>query len=296
MAAYEQLTIENFGRQLLLSGDLDPIYIALNQMKVEDGLGIACFGKKRLNRWLLAYWCFYHAGVASYMCEMDSDMFWDFMMIAAKNETPCPVAGVERWPRGQERRHFRGENAIKSVTHLKDRYADPADMVDFIATNVTTLHDVSVKIQTHVGFGPWMGFKAADMVERVLNVPISFEAGEVFMFADPEKAAMLLWEMREGHKYPPGSKPKREQILFGVTNFLIEYFQSYPAPGGISRPVNIQEIETILCKWKSHIGGQYPLYNDIKEIGYGTKPWEAVSPTAALFNSCLPKVQGAINV
>ena len=40
-----------------------------------------------------------------------------------------------------------------------------------------------------------------------------------------------------------------------------------------NRRVNIQEVETILCKWKSHMNGHYPLSNDVDEIQHGLREW-----------------------
>jgi hypothetical protein len=41
------------------------------------------------------------------------------------------------------------------------------------------------------------------------------------------------------------------------------------APPRFERRINIQEIETILCKWKSHINGHYFVGKDIQEIRHG---------------------------
>lgn len=283
---YPRLNIEEFGRQLITSGDLDPIYVALvNATDAGD------LSHPQLLRWLIAYWCFYHAGVASYLSSFEGHAFWQKVWIAAENERESPIGG--RWPRGHERRHFRGNNARNSVEDLSGLYGDrPEDMFDVLlgagATATLDLRAVSARVQQHVGFGPWMGFKVADMIDRVLGVRITFTDAEVFMFKDPEKAAMMLWEQRQGHLYPAGSKPKREVILAGITDYLIKTFADLPAPPSGDRPVNIQEVETVLCKWKSHMNGHYPLYNDIDEIDAGLAPWSDVY-TAKVLRHHMPK-------
>ena len=45
---YKRLSIENFGSHLLLTGDLDPVYIALHRCGLDFEV---------LSKWLVAYWC-----------------------------------------------------------------------------------------------------------------------------------------------------------------------------------------------------------------------------------------------
>jgi hypothetical protein len=216
--------------------------------------------------------------------------FWKQMRIAAMNEEPTPVGG--RWPRGHERRHFRAAIAMDSCTDLQRRYGDmPEDMVSFIVSGGTplTMRIVSERAQQHRGFGPWIGFKIADMIDRVLGVGVDFDQAAVFMFKDPERAAMMLWEQREAIKYPATAKPKREAILNAVAGYLINHFKDHTAPPLSDRPINIQEVETILCKWKSHMNGHYPLYNDIHEINTGLKPWVDKCVAARNFLECMPR-------
>ena len=117
--SYEKLSIGDFGTHLLESNDLDPIYVALVGAKLGPG---------QLRRWLLAYWCFYHAGVACYMSELEAGDFWVEMLKAARNTEKSPAGG--RWPRAKERRHFRGEASVRSVEMLMSRYGQkPENMV-----------------------------------------------------------------------------------------------------------------------------------------------------------------------
>lgn len=298
---YPRLPIEDFGRQLITSGDLDPIYVMLVQA-VQQGL----MSVPQLHRWLVAYWCFYHAGAAAYLCVNPGAQFWDDMRVAAENVQPTPLGG--RWPRGHERRHFRGKIAQDSLNDLIHRYGNnPEAMVEGIAyrsdqpgavfegaaglPKALPFGLIAHRVQIHRGFGPWMGFKIADMVDRVLNVRVEFTNAAVFMFKDPETAAMMLWEQREGHAYPAGSRPKREVILNGVVGYLERAFSDLSAPPFGDRPINIQEVETVLCKWKSHLNGHYPLNNDINEIRTGLAEWAGESRLVQDLLTTLPEPQ-----
>lgn len=282
---YERLPIEQFGRHLLESGDLDPVYIALHKMELPSG---------QLARWLMAYWCLYHAGAASWLSEQKGDEFWTQLYLAAKNELPAPTG--DRWPRGHERRHWRGEQACASAKFLRELGGSPKDLIDELSRqNTPTMYedgsipftDISNRVQKWQGFGPWISFKVGDMLDRLGLCKVNFDAAEVFMFKDPKEAAFKLWRMKMG--LADNVKPKDETWLLGeIVSGLTHEFREFTAPPLHDRPVGLQEVETILCKWKSHMNGHYPLNNDIMEISEGLKPWCAVSETASAFWHAMP--------
>lgn len=292
---YKRLDIYEFGAHLLETGDLDPVYIALDKMEWQDA--------DQQARWLIAYWCFYHCGAASYISEASGKDFWQRMSIAAKNEAAAPDGG--RWPRGSERRHFRGEAAVKAVTKLWGRFMDnPHELVEGIAYRSNQPGAVfegalgipdALPYATVAGraaelplFGPWISFKVADMLDRLGIVPVDFDQAAVFMFKDPVKSALMLW--REHQKLPETAKPKDEAAVINmVVDHLNDHFKGFTAPPRHERPVGLQEIETILCKWKSHRNGHYPLFNDIDEIRHGLSGWSECSETARGMLHAMPK-------
>ncbi|MCK5639904.1 MAG: hypothetical protein KAJ19_03875 [Gammaproteobacteria bacterium] len=280
---YERLEIEEFGRHLITTGDLDPVYIALPK---------AIPDVKQMQRWLIAYWCLYHCGTASYLSEFEGREFWHSLVEAAKNDKPAPTGG--RWTRGSERRHWRGKQAIDSALSLMERHFKPEDMVDYImhSTPDTSLRtpytEIAERTKEHRAFGPWISFKVADMAERILKVPVDFSEAEIFMFKDPVKAALMLWRKR--HNLPDNAEPKNQaEVIHKVVVHLTETFSDLTAPPLGDRPVGLQEVETCLCKWKSHMNGHYPLFNDIDEINEGLSEWAGVSKTAQEMLKAMPK-------
>jgi hypothetical protein len=273
-----KMKIEEFGAMLLSTKDLDPVYVAL----VNSG-----WDSEKIKRWMVAYWCLYHCGVSCHISEFEGKEFWDKLMEAAKNETASPIG--ERWSRGAERRHWRGQQAVSSAQELMDKYERPEQMVDYIAGEGGTFAEISKRAQTHRGFGDWIGFKIADMCERVLGKPVAFDNAAVFMFKDPEKAAWMLWAERNPEiANNPHATPKREVVLNGVADYLMNHFAGYTAPPLHDRPVNIQEVETILCKWKSHMNGHYPAVKDIREIRHGLEDWFSASVSAQQLYAAMP--------
>lgn len=283
MRNYERLSIYDFGDYLLTTSDLDPVYIILTESPELD--------EEQLARWLIAYWCLYSVGPASLLSEYEGPNFWDKLGEAACNEQPTPLA--TRWPRGHERRHFRGAAAVKAVRGLRSLYEQrPERLVEEIVArspdqgNVLQFKTVADRVQKLPLFGPWISFKVADMAERVLGVPVCFDEAAIFMFKDPAKAATRLWRehnpklalaVDEGR-----ARVKQEMINHGVSQHLIHHFSTHLAPPGRDRPLGLQEVETILCKWKSHMNGHYPLGNDTREIATGLRAWKPASETAGV--------------
>jgi hypothetical protein len=284
---YDRLAIEHFGAHLLATGDLDPIYIALVKLFRHPAGSMPA-----LKRWLVAYWCFYHAGQASYISEAEGEEFWARMRACTKNEELSPIG--QRWQRGHERRHFRGEAASKAIRTMMGKYLrSPEQLVDDITDGSLpegyslSFKEVTERAQRLPLFGPWISFKVADMVDRVLGIPVDFTGDDVFMFKDPTEAAFRLWRLKAGLN--ESAMPKEPaKAISQVVSYLTDYFENHKAPPLYDRPVGLQEVETILCKWKSHQNGHYPLNNDIDEIRAGCTPWKGVSDTAQQFMAAMP--------
>jgi hypothetical protein len=273
----ERLSILEFGSRLIRSGDLDPVYIALHRQR---------WPREQLCRWLIGYWSFYHCGVASWLSERPGHDFWPAFGAAAVNEAPSPVGG--RWPRGRERRHFRGKAAVDAWVHLHRNYPEhPEEMVELIVGKAPSYKAVANQVRIHTGFGPWIAFKVADMVDRVLDVKVDFDTAAVFMFKDPTRAAVMYWNGIHGLDLEREYQGDyvRGTIIPSVTKGLIKHFSAHEpwAPPRGDRPINLQEVEKILCKWKAHQHGHYPVGLDTREIREGIEPWTAVSRAAAQF-------------
>jgi hypothetical protein len=255
------------------------VYIALHRAELPH---------EQLGRWLVAYWCLYHCGAACHLSELEGLDFYGGLMRAAENVTPSPAGG--RWPRGHERRHWRAKNAVATVDDLINKYgSQPEGMVERCAQGAPKFSSVNIHVQSHVGFGPWMSFKVADMLDRVCGIPVDFTQPDVFMFKDPEEAALKVWRAKQG--LPDDARPKdRRAAVSAVVDHLTATFASFSAPPLMDRPVGLQEVETVLCKFKSHLNGHYPLDNDIREIAEGLAPWVGVSQTARVFLSSMPSL------
>lgn len=242
-----------WGRQLILTKDHDPLYVGLTQWGVRGA---------RLRRFMVAYWCCYSVGASWYISQHSGSRFWDTLETAAANVEPSPLGG--RWPRAHERRHWRGQKCVESVWALRSRFRHPEEAVISLEA-ARSLGDVN-RLMDWPQFGPWIAFKAADMLERVLGVPVEFSNDILTMYKDPKEGAEMAAEIL-------GIAPQ------GVANLMSFAYNDIKAPGyngrDNARMCNIQEVETVLCKFKSMRKGHYYLGKDTKDHRAELERWNA---------------------
>jgi hypothetical protein len=245
-----KLDIHTFGEQLIKTRDLDPLYV---------GLVGAALPRDQLYRWLFAYWCFYHVGVASYMSDWsDPKIYWFWMQKAARN-------AERHWHRGAERRHFRGPRCIDAIDKLSK--SRPTDLIASLPSGDAA--NIMKAVQEWPMFGKWISFKVVDMLERVAGWPVSIPSDMVLMYDEPRKALDILTTNADtGHNHPTPEKEFEK---------LTKYFVQYKAPPRDDRPCGPAEVETVLCKWKSYLGGHYYVGKDIHEQRHGLQGWGATA-------------------
>lgn len=260
---YPRLSWQEFAVQLVESKDLDPVYVMLSRAELDQN---------KLKRWLLAYWLFYHAGVASWIADHDPHMFFEACANVYKDA-----------PRGFERRHFRGENGEKSIKWLIE-FADYAEhIVDWIVDEgPQDFIEVSERVQQMYLFGPWIAWKVADMLERLLRVQIDFSNADLAIYEEPRKGAALI--LLGDAEVPMNSTDMRIAVT-AVSNVL----KQFHAPPHFDRPINIQEVETVFCKYKAHFNGHYPLYNDSRELRHALLDWGELAESMIPFVPEVPE-------
>lgn len=267
------MNVKNFGTQLLQTRDLDPLYVMLYEARQAGVLD-----KPALGRFLISYWCNYHWGVSANLADRpDAAFFWGGMMSMAENRGNA-------WPRGTERRHFRGDKCVGAVIAYRGQFPEPLYMMDYlIGEPPYTYKSIAARAQKLPQFGPWIAFKVADMLERVYDVPVDFSGCELGVYRDPLMGATLVRLQHHGISEPSDGSWKdiyknlhpfvRQDNLAWALDHLAEMFGDYDAPPTGDRPVNVQELETILCKYKSHHGGHYPPGKDSAEGLHALDGW-----------------------
>ncbi len=247
---YTPVSYITFANHLFETEDLDPVYVGLHKLNLPTD---------RLYEWLLSYWCFYHAGVSCLILDTikDDGYYWSQMNL---------WAGMKAAPRGIERRHFRGEQAVKAIEYLRDRYETATDAVEDLLVDGTEFYQIAARVQRWPLFGPWIAFKVADMLERCTNVHVNFSDCELGIYKEPVAGAKLIADIEQS-----------QDDLKGIIGKLLIVYSQNLAPPRYDRPVNIQEIETILCKFKSHYNGHYPLGKDTAELADMLYGWGSLA-------------------
>lgn len=254
------LTIEEFGSELLRTLDLDPVYVMLTHPQ-------AGLSSDRLAKWLLAYWCFYHSGVASYLSDaLTNNDFWEGMHTAAANNV-----ATQNWPRAAERRHFRGSAAVNAMVDLNTCFLNPELMIWNLERR-TTFKEMNAYVQTWTQFGPWIAFKVCDMAQAVLRLPLDMTGATLSVYREPAEGARLAYQHWHPGDTTALSFAAPYYVAYAAKRLLAE-FALHKAPPHMDRELNLFEVETILCKWKSHMKGHYPVGKDTREIIHGLEGW-----------------------
>lgn len=260
-----KLDIYEFGKRLIETKDLDPVYVLAWETH--------WWHPEDVHRWLIAYWCFYHVGTASWITDpSDDEEMWERMTTAA---------GSSDYPRSSERRHFRAKNATESVKYLRE--LGVKGIRDDIQGAGTTVADLMKTVQRWTGFGPWIAFKVADMVERLDLRAVDFSDTGSWLYDSPREAAKTLWDS-EGQphfvQHPIDARFGSAVGGWAIDRVLYELGEM-EAPPRYERKINAQEAETILCKWKSYMNGHYEIGEDITACRKGLLRF-AKTPTAQL--------------
>jgi len=250
-----------FGEKLIQTQDLDPVYVLVSSCPELKN-------KEKLRRWLLAYWSFYHMGTASWITDgfnqypnLTTEEYWIRFKQAASSKLHlrCP-----------ERRHYRGQNALKSVAYLHKRGID--SLFSDIEIN-GSCSDVMKQTKKWVGFGPWIGFKIADMLERLQLARIAFNVEDVYLFDSPLEGAKRLRES-------VSATVNDSEVGPWAVEYLINKLGHLKAPPLFERNVSVQEVETVLCKWKSYTNNKYHVGEDITSCQKCLNQYQLRSPIA----------------
>lgn len=239
-----KMTAVEFGKALINSGDLDPIYFIFNA----DVSGVE-LSEVEQSQFLLAYWFFYHAGVASFLSGGTESWFYE----------RCERT-FDQLPRGTERRHFRGTKALDAILLIQQMFPKPQQVVEYVYQ--PTFQETKARVLKLPMFGDWIAFKVADMIERCLRREIDFSDCELGFYETPAAAAPLIAPQID-------CDPTVEAVAEKLNAILGENL----APPFFDRRVNLQEIETIMCKYKSYLKGSYFVGKDFAEILHHFDGW-----------------------
>lgn len=249
MVAMRFKCVTKFARALFNTLDLDPLYVMIHRANLP---------RPKLAEYILAYWCFYHTGTCSWI--VDQPCFWTAMADAAKDA---------RHPRGSDRRHFRGAEAIRAVRELREEGLTAEGLLDAVLGPPGAgrgLRRLMGRLQEWRAYGPTIAFKAADMLDRLWGgeVRSSVEDDSDLISAVPRKGAKAVAEA-DGRA--------EEGTAYACRKALSGLGEGRLTPPLFDRAPGLLEAETVLCKWSHYLSGSYYLGKGTESQRKGLVPY-----------------------
>lgn len=231
-----KLSIVEFGKQLIDTGDLDPVYIAIHKSGLSSGDKV---------EFVLSWLMYYHCGLACWTLAQSRPVL-DTLMLIAKASSG--------FPRGSQRVHHRGQVAVDSANDLLQSIKVARSFLPWTLQEGQTGRAVFYRICELVGWGPCMAWRVPDLWERLGLANTLLTDGDTdLFFSNPRRGAILCCEEYGLDTSNP---------CLSAHKYLMEHLGHLLAPPRYERTIGVQETETVFCKWKSHMVGRYKVGRD----------------------------------
>lgn len=224
-------TYRLFARELVVTGELDPIYTLAYRARAE-------LGDDWVQRFLLYMLMFYEAKGA--VEAANSDNFWKYV------ETNYLTA-----PRGRERRYFRGAAGVASYTSLQ-ALGEP-ERAFRLPVQARTLPEFRRVLERSfiIGFGDYFMLKWADYAANVFLTGIDFSDLPKMLPSPPLKCLKTVFPQLS----PAGA-------LDEITGWICDMDDPF---SGLKK-CGYSEAETVACAIPSYlIKHRYKMLDDIKK-------------------------------
>lgn len=216
MSTVTQIPLINFARDLVTSGELDPPYILIHNLR-------EAYGQDYADRFALYYFMFYDLEGAVKAALAPS--FWAYV------ESVYPTA-----KRVSARRHFRGDKGWQAVRALQ-RFGSPSQV--WQSMHRPSYRGLVQNIDRNFQgcqIGLYFAWKAMDILDRCLGMPVNLSLAETTEFLPevPVKGAKGLF-------------PNEENPVMYALSKIVDAISGLDAPGARTRKCSYPEVETILC-------------------------------------------------
>lgn len=225
-----KMNFRDFSTQLITTQDLDPDYVFMRAIGQE----------RKLTQAEMVLWAIHKIFIYDTASEY---------LVMFKGRT------IETLPHGAERRKNR---------HHTRRNLD-AFLTRFAIADLPREYTEARKYLTQFpGVGDWAAWKFCDLMERVCDIPMNFSRVD----------------FRTAYDYPlrglcavnnhPDSFVRFLKDDHNFINFMTEAWnqidRTLKAPPMLDREINLQELETCLCKYHSYLSGHYKIGKDTAHL------------------------------
>lgn len=244
--------VAKFGRHLIASSDIDPIYPVLKKLHAAQGMD-----EEQALWHSFLYVAWYHLPVGHAVFG-----HWpDRKAMLKKNKTW--VREATTWPTGIERRSNRGGKvfthieAFRAATDhlpLSNWFRNGFIHAPTLSKRHTNWHMINERLQAVWGNGRWAAYKHCEVLRRVHDFPVEApDMGHRFS-SGPRKGLAELYGPLEG----------QSEAIVAVLDAQGRDLQERLERRGLV--VDVEELETILCNFHSLLKGRYYVGHDIDEM------------------------------
>tara|TARA_R110000803_G_scaffold53808_7_gene110346 strand:- start:1234 stop:2013 length:780 start_codon:yes stop_codon:yes gene_type:complete len=252
----------DFSKVLITSGDLDPDYIFINNVCKKNG-----WDDERKAEWIALKSVIYNSiGELEFLLHEKSFANVDY---------------------GNERRKHK-RNAELFWQTLYQTAASNKGFYQMFRKVHPNANIALKQLQKFQGIGPWAAWKILDLLNCCLGFQFDFSNVDFRLaYAYPIKG-MLLVAGEDESKYKKVNDSLYKTSMSAVFSQLSEAgVNNEQAPPQYVRAINMQEIETCLCKYHSYFHGHYKAGEDIARLHARIQKSEY--PNIKELQSCLPK-------
>lgn len=219
-------------QRLIETQELDPVYTMLCGASKELDNGW-------LNKFCLYHLMFYDVGGAIHAAKLHDREFWPFVQTY-----------YHTLRRGQERRHFRGQNGLNSIASLMAG-PPPQLLVASLRLDASSYEQVYNSIRAkYSGFGEYTCLKWADYLDHVFQTPVDFRNLHKYLFSGATAGLESIW---------PGRS--HQDSLAEITDYISQFADPFSG----RRKCGPSEAETVACGYKVYY------VNTTFKFGYDTR-------------------------
>lgn len=241
-----------FAKHLKRSEDIDPIYPVLRELHSMHGLSEE---EALWHSFLYVAW--YNLPVSHAVFALASE---PRSKLAYKGRI---TKFAKTWPTGIERRSNRGGKVFQHIeafcqvtdhTSLAEWFRNGFIEAPTLAKREANWRMINERLQAVWGNGRWAAYKHCEVLRRVHDFPVEApDMGHRFS-SGPRKGLATLYGELEG----------QGEAVIAVLDAQGRHLQERLYHMGLG--LDVEELETVLCNWKSLLGGKYYVGHDIDEM------------------------------
>ncbi len=229
------LTFQEFSKQIIETGDIDPDYIFIRRTCQEYK-----WTKKQMFKWILHKLVIY-------------DSYSELEVILKKNT-------IDKVKYGTERR--KSKRFAQDYLNNINRAFIGTDIDEFFTQRGDVVFD---KIRSIKGFGSWAAWKFMDLMSCCYGLDIDFDSIDFRQaYTFPLKGLLMI------NNYPEDVKLLKDTNLYNKlidnTLLMLTGFNDLKSPHNNNKGLRINEVETLLCKYHSYRHNKYKVGQDIEHL------------------------------